>query len=216
MAEVRAARRALLGAVSLYPKSANQCIDRAYNRLNSDYALLHALARFFLERMNPGVSRGDHDFLPFTVEMPFLFQEYVVAVLRQHAPDGLTISRQYAVEPTGDFKVRFSIDAVVRNDRTGEVLAVVDAKYKADPSPSASDVQQVIAYAAQTGASHAFLVYPHSIMEGQIAVGLSGRLQVSSLGHPLDGNLTKASSDLAQRIFKRIERSGARGELSST
>jgi 5-methylcytosine-specific restriction enzyme subunit McrC len=203
--EVRAARRALLGAVTLTQVSAQRCVTRTYNRLNADYAGLHALARFFLERMGPGLNAGDHSFLPFTVDMALLFQEYVVACLRAHAPPELVVSRQFAIEPEGDFKVRFSIDAVIRDRASGNVLAVVDAKYKRDNKPAASDVEQVIAYATQTGSGRAFLIYPFALpTEGRIVVGRAGQLHVSTTGFPLDMDLASTAKDFAQRVFSRL------------
>jgi 5-methylcytosine-specific restriction enzyme subunit McrC len=198
--EVRSARRALLGSVSLVEMHPRDCVNRLYSRLNADYALLHALARFFLEHMGPGLAAGDHNFLPFTVDMAILFQEYIVCCLRLYAPRGLLVARQYSVELSGDFRVRFSMDAVIKDESTGDVLAVVDAKYKKDVNPSSSDVEQVIAYAAQTGATRAFLVYPFALPVRRVPVG-AGHMKVVTVGVALDSDLARAARTFASLIF---------------
>jgi 5-methylcytosine-specific restriction enzyme subunit McrC len=152
--------------------------------------------------MGPGIATGEHAFLPFTVDMAFLFQEYVVSCLRRHVTSGFRVSRQYSVEPAGDFRVTFSMDAVVRQEGTGSVLAVVDAKYKKDQRPSSDDIEQVIAYATQTGASQAFLVYPFALPAVRhIAVGTRGQLKVSAVGFALDSDLEQTARAFASQIF---------------
>lgn len=200
--EVRAARRALLGPVALAEMSAGDCKRQQYNRLNADYAILHAIARFFIERMGPGIADGDHHFVPFTVNMATLFQEYVVACLKAAAPTGVIVQRQHHVTLEGDLDVSFQMDAVVVDERTGKALIVVDAKYKADAKPTAADIQQVVAYAAHLGAPRALLVYPTLLQSpGRVTVGSLSRIEVRTVGLPLDGRLELADSRLKNETF---------------
>ena len=203
--EVRAARRALLGPVSLAEMSAADCRRQRYNRLNSDYAILHAIARFFIERMGPGIADGDHQFVPFTVSMASLFQEYVVACLRAAAPEGVIVQRQHHVALEGDLDVSFQMDAVITDERTGRALMVVDAKYKTGAKPTAADVHQVVAYAAHLGAPRALLVYPTLLPSpGRATVGIASRIEVRTVGLPLDGDMDIASSRLLDEVFPSL------------
>jgi 5-methylcytosine-specific restriction enzyme subunit McrC len=203
--EVHIARRALLGSVRLTEVSPSVCRNRTYNRLNADYELMHALARFFLERMGPGVAYGEHAFLPFTVNVATLFQEYVVTTLRRHLPPGLSLSRQYMVAPEGDFQLQFSLDIAIRHERSGAVLAVVDAKYKKHPKPSPDDAQQVIAYAAQVDAREAVLVYPFDVLSpGSVRIGRERPIRLTNLSLPLDRDLESASATFALSLFQML------------
>ena len=81
---------------------------------------------------------------------------------------------------------------------TGQPLAVIDAKYKAD-GPVESDVQQVVAYAVQLGARRAFLLYPSSDVDEQFEVG---PVAVQALGYDLEAeDLERAG----QRVIRKIE-----------
>ena len=62
-----------------------------------------------------------------------------------------------------DTKVEFRIDLLLTDRHTGKPLCLLDTKYKAASSPSAGDVQQVIAYAKVLGCREAVLVYPKPI-----------------------------------------------------
>jgi hypothetical protein len=97
------------------------------------------------------------------------------------------------------------MDAVIKERSSGRVVAVVDAKYKRDATPSARDIEQVIAYAAQTGARRAFLVYPFRLpLEGKTAVGVQGQLDVFAAGLALDVDLPFAAAEFARRLFSRL------------
>jgi len=200
--EVRDARRALLGSVTLTEMTAKDCKAQEYNRLNSDYGILHALARFFLERMGPGIAHGDHRFIPFTVNMATLFQEYVTECLKSAAPSGLAVHRQHRANLTGDFDLRFQMDAVVTNARTDEALVVVDAKYKTDAQPSSADIHQVVAYAAHLGAPRAILVYPTLLKkQGRATIGHVRTIEVATVGLPLDSDLQMTRAQFANHVF---------------
>jgi 5-methylcytosine-specific restriction enzyme subunit McrC len=202
MTHVHIARRALLGSVKLIERHPRDCEGRSYNRLNADYEVLHALARFFLERMGPGVAPGDSPFIPFTVNMWSLFQEYVVACLRRHAPPEVSVSRQHVVESRGELGTKVIIDIVLTDIRTGEVLAVVDAKYKADSKDLSEDSGRIVNYAVRTDAPAAFLVYSHYLKPMSEIIG--DRIRVTALGLPLEFDLRSRAKLFADELFSRV------------
>jgi 5-methylcytosine-specific restriction enzyme subunit McrC len=204
IALAQSARRALMGSVMLTEMSAAACRGRSYNRLNSDYAALHALARFFLDGMGPGLSDGLHEFLPFRVNVASLFQEYVVACLRSYAPGDYVVTRQYAVPVSGDFAFEFKMDVAIKNAKTGEVVAIVDAKYKRSTKPAAEDLQQVIAYAAHVGAKRAFLAYPIETDFERLNVGPNREWKITALGLPLNQALDGAAERFSEALFSSI------------
>lgn len=163
--QVRKAYRALAGSVSVVPKLSADCVGRYYHRLNDDYAPLHGLCRFLLEHTGPSVHHGDRRFIPFELNMPRLFEAFVAQWLRQHLPPHLRVRAQHHVRLKGDGDLSFRIDLVLLDRLTGAPLAVLDTKYKAADKPSEADVQQVVAYAVELGASSAFLVYPAATVE---------------------------------------------------
>ena len=88
--ELDLARRALTGTISLKRFRAADCVRRLYHRLNSDYAPMHGLCRFILEQSGPGIEYGDR-FVPFELNMRFLFESFVAEWLRAHAPSGIMV-----------------------------------------------------------------------------------------------------------------------------
>ncbi len=207
MARVHAARRALMGTVQLVEMTARDCQNRTYDRLNADYQTLHALARFLLEHTGPGIAAGQHAFVPFTVNMAHLFQEYVVACLRRHAPPGISVTPQYHVEFDAEVDAHFDIDVVLTDTRTGAAVGVVEAKYKADEKTRSADIRQAVAYAALTDAPAAFLVYPYEFAPIQKPVGPAGRIELTRLGMALELNLQEQAEKFAGQVFSRVRSS---------
>ena len=83
--KARAAFRVVAGVATLEPCSARDCIGRNYSRLNADYGPLHALCRFFLESSGPTHAAGGSTILPFSVNMPDLFEvSGVPSTVRRH------------------------------------------------------------------------------------------------------------------------------------
>jgi 5-methylcytosine-specific restriction enzyme subunit McrC len=96
MAQVRTARRALLGSVQLVEMDPHDCENRCYHRLNADYEPLHTLVRL---RGTNGSGRrpGGNASIPFTVNMGNLFEWYVAACQRRYAPPEIAVSAQHVV-----------------------------------------------------------------------------------------------------------------------
>jgi len=182
--QVRRAYRSLIGVVSLEPKRAHDCIGRFYNRLNDDYQPMHGLCRFLIEHSGPETKTGDHEFLPFSVNMPDLFELFVAEWLAETLPKNLKVDPQYHVRLDANAELSFDIDLVIRDRKSGTALTVLDTKYKLASQPSGSDIQQIVAYAVELGVSQAYLLYPFSI-RNPVRVRV-GNVDVSSAGIGLD------------------------------
>jgi 5-methylcytosine-specific restriction enzyme subunit McrC len=166
---VRRAYQALAGSITLEEKNAADCFDREYHRLNDDYQPMHMLCGVFLEHLGPGLLAGEGKFLPFMLNMPELFELFVVQWLKKHLNERVLVDESYSmtIDESGQkgeeapAKLKFKMDIVLR-DKAGNALAVVDTKYKADERPKPDDVNEVIAYSHVMNTHKAILVYPSS------------------------------------------------------
>lgn len=190
--------RSLVGAVSLEPKTARDCVGRFYHRLNDDYQPMHGLARFLIEHSGPGTDVGGHDFLPFAVNMPNLFEAFVAEWLKQNLPDELKVDAQYHVRLDANAELSFRIDLVLRDRESGAAMAILDTKYKLTELPSESDIQQVVSYAVEMGVRRAYLLYPFCISD-PIRVKV-GNVDVETLGIDLKNSIEQSGNDLIKSI----------------
>ena len=142
--QIRRAYRSLVGAVSLDPKTAQDCVGRFYHRLNNDYRPMHGLARFLIEHSGPGIDAGGHEFVPFSINMPNLFESFVTELLKRELPGELKIDAQYRVQLNANAVLEFRIDLVIRDRKSGNALSVLDTKYKMKDKPRSEDLHQVI------------------------------------------------------------------------
>ena len=176
---VRRAYRGMAGAVEASPVLPEDCVGRTYHRLNEDYRPMHGLCRFFLESCGPSANEGEKGFIPYSLRMSNLFELFVASWLRERLP------RRYLIEPhcragyDERGKTIFDIDLVLRDSATGDVLAVLDTKYKRDASASSDDVQQIVAYAATLRTTRAFLIYPSRNTRSEVYT--AGDVHVRSL-----------------------------------
>jgi 5-methylcytosine-specific restriction enzyme subunit McrC len=126
---------------------------------------MHALCRFFLEHSGPTHEMGDRTVLPFLVNMARLFELFVAEWLKAHLPDGLLLGVQEHVDVGEENAMRFNIDLVLTDAKTGETYCVLDTKYKTKRRPDQGDVSQVIAYAEIKDCDQAVLIYPEPLSE---------------------------------------------------
>jgi 5-methylcytosine-specific restriction enzyme subunit McrC len=134
-----------------------------FTRLNADYQPMLALCRFFLDHLGAEHRAGDRDMLPFLIDMPSLFEVFVVRWLQQHLKDGWQIQEQESLEivkSTSGEALRFVADAVIRRLGRSRPWCVLDTKYKTTDKLVESDLHQVVSYATAYGADQAVLVYP--------------------------------------------------------
>ena len=111
--------------------------------------------------------------------MPLLFETFVAEWLQDHVPPELRISPQYRVNLEANVNLTFVMDILIKNKATGQVLAVLDTKYKRAARPDESDISQVTTYAVQMQAPKAILVYPS--FETQLITVRIGDISVESL-----------------------------------
>lgn len=179
--------RALTRTVQLTPCSAADCRSRSYDRLNQDYAALHALCRLILDRISPTWEAGDATSLPFTLNMAALFEEAVARWLDRHLDQ-----QRYRVVAQDRFTlgqashIAMAADIVIYDRITGYPLAVLDTKYKAVQQPSNDDINQVVTYGAVLGSPQVALVYPQPIGNPVDATTGSPIIRVRSLVFSVD------------------------------
>ena len=161
---VRKAYRELIHKVSLKQINLENCVNRFYNKLNQDYRPLHGLCRFFLEHVGPGMEQGTYDFVPFVIHMPHLFESFVAEWLRENLPRRYKVTKQFSATFDSEGNFQFRIDLVITISSTGEVVCVLDTKYKRPTKPEDADISQIHTYAAKMETKRAFLVYPSQII----------------------------------------------------
>ena len=164
---VRSALQSLSGLVSIQPMRPEVCLKQTYNRLTYDYKPMHGACYFLLQHMGLSHRPGDQDTIPFIVDMPPVFEEYAIEVLRRSvASQGHHVRPKVTHSHGMGF---FEIDAVVYDRHSDEAAMVMDVKYKYSSTPASEDVQQAVAYATALGCSHAVLMYPNLEIEGKTA-----------------------------------------------
>jgi 5-methylcytosine-specific restriction enzyme subunit McrC len=192
---VQRAYRILASQISLIPISAGDCRNRTYNRLNQDYAPLHALCAFFLDQSGPGHTLGDQSMIPFLVDMARLYEQFVAAWLKRRLAASHRVATQVYTPVSGD--LHFTIDLVIS---AGRRRWVVDTKYKVPTGgPDTADVAQVMAYAQIQGAQEAALVYPTPIPQ-PLDVTVGG-VRLRTLTFALNENLNAAGERLVAALL---------------
>ena len=131
-----------------------------YHRLNDDYQPIHALCKFFLDRMAFSEKLGVVAFHGFLLDMNKLFEDYVTnAFVRVSRPTRVSAVPQQTGEMS-PFPIDFKPDVILR---CGEVVVgVVDAKYKhvEDKGYSNHDFYQALAYGTALKTPRTYLFFP--------------------------------------------------------
>jgi len=195
---VRQAFRQVGHLVSLEPKEARCCLGRFYHRLNSDYASMHALCRFFLENSGPVHRVGESAMVPFLIDMDQLFEKFVAEWLRRHQPSGIEVKAHegFTWDKVNGF--RSDIDLVLLDTATSRPLCVLDTKYKGGPAPASDDVHQVVFYAQGIGCHEAILIYPEALAFPSDT--WIGDIHLRTLTFSMDGNLDRAGDAFLTRL----------------
>jgi len=199
---VRKAYRSLAGVARVLPYTSESCVNQKYNRLNEDYRLLHSLCRFFLENTGPSHEAADHTMLPFLVDMASLFEVFVAKWLQAHPVEGLQTRAQERILIGENEDLELRIDLLVTDSAKGNVLAVVDTKYKVPDSTSTDDVSQVVAYAEAKGCQEAVLVYPISLRRPLLDTRI-GKIRVRTLAFRLDGDLDTNGLSFVRELLSK-------------
>ena len=159
---------------------------------------MHALCYPLLQQRSPAWGLGAEEGPAYLLHMPTLFERFCTAFIDHKFSHKVELKAQYHTRLKGTERLSFRLDMALFSAATGQSLAVVDAKYKAD-GPSESDVQQVVAYAVQLGTQQAFLLYPSSDMNEQFEVG---PVAVQALGFDFEAEDLEKSG---QRVIHKIQ-----------
>ncbi|EAZ92582.1 McrC family protein [Crocosphaera chwakensis] len=192
---IRKVYGALQGYVTLSPSTANDCINRKYNRLNEDYRCLHSLCRFFLENTTPSHKKGNHHSLPFLVNMNQLYEKFVAAWLKKHLPPHLGIKTQHRVEYNN---FSFKIDLIIYNKNTNQNLYVLDTKYKTEITQS--DIYQIITYTFEQNCNYAIIITP--TIRNPINDKINN-INIRSLNFFLDEDIEAAGNNFLEQLMSQ-------------
>ncbi|PSQ55993.1 restriction endonuclease [Halobacteriales archaeon SW_8_68_21] len=198
--KVRRGVRELQNIAELEEYTANDCVGREYQRLNSDYEFMHSLCRLILDNSGPTRETGEYEMIPFLVEMPTLYERFVARWFKQNIPAEYRVEPQKSVTLDERTGLSFDIDIVVYKD--DEVVAVADTKYKIPSNPSTDDVSQIISYAERMDTENAFLVYPQSLSaEFDFTVG---DIRIRDLQFRVDDELERNGRRFRDSILSAI------------
>ncbi|SBV31863.1 conserved protein of unknown function [uncultured Sphingopyxis sp.] len=144
------------------------------DRTNARWKDLLALARLILGERFQTSSMGEQTGFSLLFEMNTLFEEYIGRMLRRAlAGSGLSVhlqgGRLYCLEAADDGRRTFQTRPDILIKRGGEVVHIVDTKWKRiasridDPKQGVSqaDVYQMMAYGQLYGCGALTLLYPH-------------------------------------------------------
>ncbi|MCP4422576.1 MAG: restriction endonuclease [Chloroflexi bacterium] len=194
---VRRAYHALQPMTTLRPFQPNDCLKRSYSRLNQDYAVMHALCRFFLEHTGPQLAQGTEPMPSFLLNMAQLYERFVANWLKAHLPPPYRIKAQENTTIGPNDELRFQIDLTLYAENSSP-LAVLDTKYKTPDKPSSADISQVITYAKAKGCNQAILIYPQPLPKPlHLQVG---DVHLHTLAFGLDGNLDAAGTQFINQL----------------
>jgi 5-methylcytosine-specific restriction enzyme subunit McrC len=138
--------------------------------------------------------------LPFLVTMPRLYELFVSEWLKAHLPDSISLVPQERAHLHETSGLYFAIDLVLRDASTGEILCVLDTKYKDTTTPASDDIAQIVAYAEKMGCQEAIQVYPRDLsrpFEARV-----GDIRVRSLSFSLDGNVEEAGYGFMRAVLE--------------
>jgi len=179
--------RIILTSVSLTPVTSADCVCQKYHRLNEDYRPIHALCRFLLENVGPSHEFGQHQMLPFIVNMGRLFELFVAEWMSSNLPRNYSCEHQQRVQIGDAGDIVFRLDIVVSDAATSCPAFVIDTKYKVPDAPSTADIAQVVTYATLKNCREAILVYPQNLKRPVDT--LIGAIRVRSLTFSIAGDL---------------------------
>lgn len=207
--------------ISALPSSALRWDSVVLDRTSERWRALLALARLLLGDRFQTTSSGTETGFSLLFEMNTLFESYVGRLLqRLLSGRGLRVQlqggRRYCLEDEGG-KRRFQTKPDILIKRGGEILLVIDAKWKSitsgldDPKQGVnqSDVYQMMAYGRLYGCSELVLLYPHhgklglspSRSRHRIAIeGCEDRLNVGSVDIGSHGEARRCLEILVEGI----------------
>jgi 5-methylcytosine-specific restriction enzyme subunit McrC len=192
-----------LSGVELDPH-ARELFDRlSFHRLNDAYRPALDLARLLLDHLAFSGMVGEEPFLAYLIDMNWLFERYMGAVLRKAAARwGVRVAEQdsHRFDLAGRFRVR---PDVVLYERDSPLL-IIDAKYK--PTEALGDLYEMLAYCHAVELGEAVLVHPASeeAPAGMVTARGPGSLSVHYLSLDLTGGPERLEAQ-AEAFTQQIE-----------
>jgi 5-methylcytosine-specific restriction enzyme subunit McrC len=180
----------VLAGVELDPEARRLFERLEYHRLNDPYRPALALARLILDHFTFSGTAGGNPFLAYLVDMNWLFEKYVSAILKRVAVGwGMSLVEQDR-NPL-DMRRRVVVKPDVVLYRGSAPHLVIDAKYKL--AAAHGDLYQMVAYCHALGLTQAILVHPmsESAPEGIVFIQGPGAMQVHYLALDLRGDPTQ-------------------------
>jgi 5-methylcytosine-specific restriction enzyme subunit McrC len=135
-----------------------------------------------------------------------LYELFVSEWLSAYLPDTIALVPQERAHLDDTSDLYFDIDLVLRDISTGEILCVLDTKYKDTSTPAIDDVAQIVAYAEKMGCQEAILVYPRSLPRPFDA--RVGDMRVRSLSFSVGGDVDEAGHRFMDSVLDRSACSG--------
>ncbi|QGG48041.1 McrC family protein [Heliorestis convoluta] len=138
--------------------------------------------------------------LPFLINMARLYEQFVAQWLVENLPEQYRLKKQERVQIDHDGELIASIDLVIYDWRTNQVLHILDTKYKVVERPSPQDVYQIVAYAVAKECHEAILVYPFQVTNQRIR--RIGQIRLRMLSFPLGGDLGEAGQAFLRDLLE--------------
>jgi 5-methylcytosine-specific restriction enzyme subunit McrC len=182
---------------------ARQLFERlAFHRLNDPYRPALALARLLLDHLTFSGTSGGEPFLAYLVDMNWLFERYVGAVLKRAARGwGIEVIEQDAHYLDTQRQVTVKPDVMLSH--RGIPLLVIDAKYKL--ADDQGDIYQLLAYCHALGIREGVLVHPahDQAPSGTLIIRGPGDVRLRYLVLDLHGGLV-ALERQGQRLAEQV------------
>ncbi|MCA9608749.1 MAG: hypothetical protein KC619_24265 [Myxococcales bacterium] len=142
-----------------------EALDRfRFTRNTTRYRQALRLARLILFHLAPDVRQGDTPLLALLFDMNALWERYVAVLAKRLRLPGIEVRTQ---DPRAfwrlDGRTRpLRPDITLRDRETGDVVLVVDTKWKVPSGgqPSSADLKQMFCYHELYGCARSLLLYP--------------------------------------------------------
>lgn len=186
--------------------------SHTYTRQTSRYRNALKLARLILFQLAPNVQHGDVPLLALLVDMDQLWERYVATLARRLRLPGIEVRTQDTTPFwRGDRSPRtLRPDLTLRDRGTGEVLLLIDTKWKVPKGgePSGADLKQIFCYHELFSCPRSMLLYPSTTTShlGQAGryIGRDHRCDLAFLA--VDGD---ARADLTMLLRPAADRAAA-------
>lgn len=177
-----------------------------FHRLNDFYQPALTLARVILDHLSFSGSQGDEPFLAYLINMNWLFQKYLAAVLGQEMVKMGYWVKEEEAHPL-DFGRQINIKPDILLYYEGRPLLIIDAKYKL--SAVSEDIYEMLAYCHAIGLNQAILVHPvgEQAPSGSVLMRGPGDIKINYLSLDLSGGtsqINNATARLAEKVVKII------------